>query len=83
MHKEPFDLKRREFLKKMGKLGSSALIYSIFSSHPSLSQAQQLSSEMQPFPGKEKMIVLSRRPIVLEMPMEGFEHFVTPNEFFS
>lgn len=82
MHKEPFDLERREFLKKMGKLGSSALIYSIFSSHPSLSQAQQLSSEMQPFPGKEKMIVLSRRPIVLEMPMEGFEHFITPNEFF-
>lgn len=76
------ELSRRSFIKKAGQLGAAlALSKGIFAKNAT-AQAQEKPAEKPVFEGKEKMIVLSSKPITLEMPLEGFEHFITPTEFF-
>ncbi|MDI6802173.1 MAG: molybdopterin-dependent oxidoreductase [Thermodesulfovibrionales bacterium] len=75
-------LSRRSFIKKAGQLGAAlALGKEILADNP-LAQAQEKAVEKPVFAGKEKMMVLSSKPIVLEMPLDGFEHFITPTEMF-
>lgn len=74
-------LSRRSFIKKAGQLGAAFALGKEILAEKSIVYAQE-KEEKPVFAGKEKMIVLSSKPIVLEMPSEGFEHFITPNDLF-
>lgn len=77
-----FLTERRRFLKTLGQISGVLFLSTEILPNKLMAQVKESAPEPQTFPGKEKMIVLSRRPIVLEMPPEGFEHFITPNELF-
>jgi DMSO/TMAO reductase YedYZ molybdopterin-dependent catalytic subunit len=74
-------LSRRSFLKKTGLAGLAVALNGSLSGDI-LAQATEKLPEQPLFPGKEKMIVLSSKPIVLEMPHKGFDNFITETDMF-
>jgi len=75
-------LTRRYFIKRAGQFGAALALGENVLTRDAIAQVTEKSFEQTAFPGKEKMIVLSSKPIVLEMPTNGFEHFITPTDMF-
>lgn len=75
-------LSRRSFIKKAGQLGAALALGKEILAGKSVVHAQEKSVEKPVFAGKEKMIVLSSKPIVLEMPHRGFDNFITETDMF-
>lgn len=75
-------LTRRYFIKRAGQFGAALALGENILTRNAIAQVTEKPSEQPVFSGKEKMIVLSSKPIVLEMPANGFEHFITPTEMF-
>ncbi|MCX7794284.1 MAG: sulfite oxidase [Thermodesulfovibrionales bacterium] len=75
-------LTRRAFLERVGQMGAALMLSGGILSNKTIAQVTEKPPEQPLFPGKEKMIVLSSRPIVLEMPPEGFEDFITRTDMF-
>ncbi len=75
-------LTRRYFIKRAGQFGAALVLGENILTRNAIAQATEKSFEQTVFPGKEKMTVLSSKPIVLEMPANGFEHFITPTDMF-